>query len=293
MKFSTEQSNCIVCGSDKKRVLLNLDFLKQFENALHLVRCALCNFEYIGTHPGKNPLKNIYGQTYFENGYLRFEQNRILQASVYVEIIRNLSVQETPAKLNVLDIGTGLGYFLMLLAKSHYRIHGVESSDFARTYAKEKFNLNIEERMEDLPDIKYDFITLWDVLGHVEDPTSCINYCSSHLKEAGYLIIKFPNFCSNRHKFNFLLAKYRHINSIHAPTVIWRFSRSSIQQFLERFGFRIEKVETVGQPLLRICNALGWKLKTVRFVTGAIDVLTNNRQEIIAYARNSTNVTTI
>jgi 2-polyprenyl-3-methyl-5-hydroxy-6-metoxy-1,4-benzoquinol methylase len=249
---------------------------------MNMVRCLSCDLEYIDPYPAKEALDNLYNEDYYNNGYLKLRDRRILQAEYYLNILKNLNNTDSE-KLKILDIGTGLGYFLILAGKSNYKVWGIETSEFARKYSNENFGLNILSSLNELPDTKFDFITFWDVLGHIDNPDTYLNYCKEHIAKTGYLIIKFPNFNSCWHRINFLMAKYRHVNTVHAPTIIWRFSVSTIKKFLNNFGFRIVKIDTIQQTAPP--QKQNWKLNLIHLFARIIDYLTNNRQEIIIYAK--------
>ena len=283
IEYQLQPSDCIICGNNKTKTILELDFLKEYENRINLVRCSSCKLEYLNPLPAKETFKNIYNEYYYKNGYINLQTKRISQASSHLDKMQRLNASK-PEKINVLDIGAGTGYFLMLAKQLNYNIYGIETSDFAREYAKENFRIDSKSCLKDLPDIMYDFITFWDVLGHINNPDIYLGYCKSHLKKSGYIIIKFPNFHSCYYRFNFLLAKYMHINTIHTPTIIWRFSCHSIKKYLSKFGLKVGKIETV-------CNksktkTQNWKINTIYSVIQLADQITNNHREIIAYARH-------
>jgi len=284
MNTFTMTANCIVCGNNQKEILLDLSFLKELQASMSLVSCVQCGFEYIDPHLTASVAKDFYNEEYFQNNYLNYEDQRLQQFELLHKRLIKHGIIASGNSLNVLDIGAGAGYFLKLIKdKYDANIYGVEPSLFARNYAKKRFGVECFQDISKLQDTAFDLITFWDVIGHVNNPVDYLTFCREHIKDQGYLVIKFPNFGSSWHRFNFFLSKWRHVNSIHVPTIIWRFSKATISRFLDRFGFTIEMVETIKQPLLG--SVLSWKLKSVRFLTTMIDEITNNRQEIIFYAR--------
>jgi 2-polyprenyl-3-methyl-5-hydroxy-6-metoxy-1,4-benzoquinol methylase len=284
VKALTAPSDCIVCGNPGKKVLLDLRSLKILPQAMYLVKCRQCGFEYIDPHPTGNVVEELYNEGYFRDGYLNHENRRIQQCELLHKRLLERGIMDSSHSLNVLDVGAGVGYFLRLARDTcGANVYGVEPSSFARTYARRKFGIDCFSDISGVEDTTFDVITFWDVIGHVDSPQDYLAFCRDHIKDSGYLVIKFPNFGSCWHRFNFLFSKWQHVNAIHAPTIVWRFSKSTISRFLERFGFRIEATETVTQPQLN--GFLSRKRRAARCFTTIVDEVTSNRQEIIIYAR--------
>ncbi|MDB0026863.1 class I SAM-dependent methyltransferase, partial [Polaribacter sp.] len=68
----------------------------------------------------------------------------------------------------VLDIGAGTGDFLQACKKNYWKVAGVEPSLKAREIAKSK-NVLLEKDLSFFKGQKFDVITLWHVLEHVEN----------------------------------------------------------------------------------------------------------------------------
>ncbi|MEJ0054530.1 MAG: class I SAM-dependent methyltransferase [Bacteroidota bacterium] len=90
----------------------------------------------------------------------------------------------------LLDVGCGTGHFLNHCSKSGVNAFGVEPSPDARAAAQ---NNQIVESLEQLPDIKFNVITLWHVLEHVYDLEATIIQLKTRLAENGTIFIAVPN----------------------------------------------------------------------------------------------------
>lgn len=98
---------------------------------------------------------------------------------------------------SLLDVGCGSGSFL-LCAESHgLRCAGLDIGKAAIERARERLSPRarlIHGSFEDIPnEAKFDIITLWDVLDHLEAPLAALNRLREHLSPAGVLIVRVRN----------------------------------------------------------------------------------------------------
>jgi SAM-dependent methyltransferase len=98
----------------------------------------------------------------------------------------------------LLDMGAGLGFFLMLMARHpNWQSYGCEISSAAVRYARGTLGLaNIECTKLDeskWPDNSFDIITMWDVLDHIPHPDPLLRRCHALLKDGGCCFIRVPN----------------------------------------------------------------------------------------------------
>ena len=124
----------------------------------------------------------------------------------------------------VLDIGAGTGDFLQACKKNHWKVAGVEPSLKAREIAKSK-NVLLEKDLSFFKGQKFDVITLWHVLEHVENLEAYTQSLKDLLKENGTLLIAVPNYKS----FD---ATYYGVfwAAFDVPRHLWHFSQTSIQK---------------------------------------------------------------
>lgn len=138
------------------------------------------------------------------------------------------------------DFGCGTGAFLNLLKNKGIDISGLEINRSARVEAEKKLNQKILSPNELNTDKnKYDLITLWHVLEHIEDFESVIQNLRSKLNNGGLLVIAVPNFNSfDAYWYKSYWAAYdtpRHIN---------HFSRGTFCLISEKYNFDL--IETKG-----------------------------------------------
>lgn len=103
----------------------------------------------------------------------------------------------------VLDVGSGFGCFVLAARKQNYDVYGAEIDDIMFQTSRKRLRLdNIdneiikksEENKLPYDSEKFDIITLFNVLEHVEDIRLFLNECNRVLKKKGKLFIWGPNY---------------------------------------------------------------------------------------------------
>jgi 2-polyprenyl-3-methyl-5-hydroxy-6-metoxy-1,4-benzoquinol methylase len=124
----------------------------------------------------------------------------------------------------VLDFGAGTGDFLKVCKNNKWKVLGIEPSLDARKIAEKK-GIYLKENLSDIDNQRFDVITLWHVLEHVEDLRDTIKMLTSLLKPQGRIVIAVPNFKSSDATF------YKeHWAAFDVPRHLWHFSQTTIQK---------------------------------------------------------------
>lgn len=147
-----------------------------------------------------------------------------------------------PATL--LDIGTGTGYFPAHMARYGTQVWAVEQDEDARTCAETKHHIRPWASLSEatLANHSLEVITLWHVLEHLPHLDEHLQKISDKLSENGLLVIALPNPLSWDATFY-----QKEWAGYDVPRHLWHFSSDSIQQLLDRHGFRL--VKTRPMPL--------------------------------------------
>lgn len=100
---------------------------------------------------------------------------------------------------SVLDAGCGSGYGSKILSAVAKKVVGVDSCEEAIEYAKGRYqNPNIEFVHEDIMcignDEKFDVITCFEFIEHVNDPKGFIDMANGLLNEGGLILLSVPMF---------------------------------------------------------------------------------------------------
>lgn len=118
------------------------------------------------------------------------EQNR---AEVAAEQVRFLDGQFDVGR-RLLDVGAGDGAFVRQAAKSEWTATGL---DPAAPKWREGSGELLRGVIDDLPDDRrFDIVTLWDVIEHLEAPMTVLKQAVNKLVPGGYLVVETGNYQS-------------------------------------------------------------------------------------------------
>lgn len=125
-----------------------------------------------------------------------------------------------------LDIGAGLGQFVMLLRQQGATALGIEPSALRRAYAAEQFGLDLAAELVDDQvwqsryGAAFDLVTLWDVIEHVDCPRTTLAGAVALLKPGGLLCLDTPD---------------RSVRSYRLSQLSYRLSGGTLPLFLPGF----------------------------------------------------------
>ncbi len=194
-------NTCPWCGKPTNHLFMKVKdyFLTQEE--FELYQCDQCGLVF--TEP--RPAPDVIGNYYKSDKYYSHQQNaigfipRIYELVKIVNLKRkaNIALDVLP-KGRLLDIGCGVGDFLLQIKKLGWDIMGVEPSEQARTIAESRLGFKplLPSEYSSLPDQSFDVITMWHVLEHVDDLKFQTKELKRLLKPGGRLIIALPNYQS-------------------------------------------------------------------------------------------------
>jgi ubiquinone/menaquinone biosynthesis C-methylase UbiE len=96
----------------------------------------------------------------------------------------------------LLDVGCGKGFFLKY-AKKSYETYGIDISEFAIEKSRERLD-SPRLYVGDVTHLAFsagyfDIVTCFDVLEHVDNPTTAVKECERVLAGNGLLIVSVPN----------------------------------------------------------------------------------------------------
>lgn len=161
----------------------------------------------------------------------------------------------------ILDLGCGTGEFLNELKKNNCEVFGVDISKTATNVAKNVFKIKNIYTMScdeffNLPDLpKYDVITFFEILEHLDNPREFINKIKLLLEPHGFIAMSIPSrkrllpdFCS----WDF------------PPGHLTRWDKKSIQNFLQNNGFS-SQIVVYGEGFDYIFKEILLKIMDINF----------------------------
>ena len=124
--------------------------------------------------------------------YAQWQKELHIREILWRERVGMVSRHKSGGQL--LDIGTGDGFFLSLLG-TRYDISSTEISAEGASYANQRgFTPRIGDFLElDFADESFDVVTLWHVLEHVLQPGRLLRKIHNVLKADGILALAVPN----------------------------------------------------------------------------------------------------
>ncbi len=156
-------------------------------------RCPPCRILFADSVPGEESLKTRYEEAAPEFEFKYFESFKDLRARSFKRGLQTLRDFVKPGLL--LDIGTGLGFFLVEAQRSGWEAEGLEGSEKVARHARKVLKLSVRAGSVEEASSggkRYRVVTLWDVLEHLPDPKGTLCQIRSFLEEKGMVIIRTP-----------------------------------------------------------------------------------------------------
>ncbi|MBL0741768.1 class I SAM-dependent methyltransferase [Chryseolinea lacunae] len=237
-----ELKSCPVCHSSVFTPFLNCKDYTVSHETFQLVTCKTCSFTF--TNPVPDPER--LGDYYLSDTYISHSNKaKGLIDSVYilartftlkwkVKLITNHSLGKGR---QLLDYGCGTGDFLKAAKEQQWAVAGVEPSALARSQAEQSTQEKIATALPELTGKKFDVITLWHVLEHIDDLNECIQSLKQQLNDDGTLLIAVPNYeCWDGKHYQSHWAGYD------VPRHLWHFSRKTMDLLMTNNGLKIKNI---------------------------------------------------
>lgn len=103
-----------------------------------------------------------------------------------------------PKQTKVMDIGSGIGYYRKAFDEHGLDHYGIDLSTDIIAKCKEYFgfdtwHIELLKLEEVAGGKKFNMITMWDVIEHLEEPVKCVDYLKNFLTPDGVLVARTPN----------------------------------------------------------------------------------------------------
>ncbi len=236
-----EKIICPICDSVKIK-----EFLEK--NNCDLYECAGCGLVFV--YPIPKNLDEIYDKEYFfkqkENGgnafgYTDYEKDKEPMKDIFINYLEQL--EKLARGRNIFDVGAATGYFLDLARARGWNTAGVELSPYAAEIGQNKGHEIFQSRLLDLNiEDKFDIVTMWDVLEHLDEPEKYLSMVNAILKKGGLLVI---NTIDKKSWWARFWGKKWH--AIVPPEHLFYYSRKNLDILLKKSGFEISRIKKVGK----------------------------------------------
>ena len=189
------------------------------------------------------PVPKNLEEYYKSDNYISHTDSKKSFFDKIYQFVKNVTLQKKLDLINsfgsenntILDVGAGTGDFLKTCLQKKWNVFGIEPNQQAREVAKEK-GIVLHNDLGAYSNKKFDIITLWHVLEHVENLSEFISQLDNLLSENGKLIVAVPNYKSDDANY------YKEFwAAFDVPRHLWHFSQQSISKIFTAKNFVVEK----------------------------------------------------
>lgn len=185
-----DKSTCECCLSK------NIGVLGKHSNYNHFI-CNDCRFEFF-VHEGIATDNRLYENDgdYADDLAVSGNYHDLLQWQHLIALKHLIKCKnESPV---ILDVGCFNGFFVKKLCAMGYDAYGIDFNKKAIEFGTARYDLGKRVAVKDINELvhekkKFDAITLFDVIEHVESPRELLLSLKGLLREGGVLILSTPN----------------------------------------------------------------------------------------------------
>lgn len=236
---------CPVCGGSELLSYLSCKDYLTTQEIFDICRCSKCGFALTQDFPSEDEI----GKYYEASAYVSHSDTHKGIINTLYHWVRKIALKSkaktvinyAPEKTGtLLDIGSGTGYFLNKMKSKNWVVTGIEKSEQARKYAKDKFDVDCQDSVSlyDIPSQTKDVITMWHVLEHLEHLNDVMDRLHELLKDNGTAVIALPN------KESFDAVHYKENWAAYdVPRHLWHFSPSDFEYLAKKHHFEIVAVK--------------------------------------------------
>jgi glycosyltransferase involved in cell wall biosynthesis len=242
--------NCPICGKDK-----GLKFLIQHSNSgveSALFECRYCKVQF--WEPFQGPGKEWYEKS---NALARIDILKpTVKKSYHKEFLKrhkNFSKNE-----KIIDFGCGAGDLIGVLRKKGCNAWGVDVDEGAVKIAKKHFGANdlygmsFEKFFAKNTKEKFDIITLFEVLEHLDNPLEVIYNLEKLLKPNGKIVLSTPS----RNRILANLASWDF-----PPHHLSRWNKEAVSSLFNKVNLRVSYIKYLNEFNI-ILEAINEKIRT-------------------------------
>lgn len=256
-----QNDSCTLCHATNS---LEISLIDRDGAPLRTVICQGCGLLYTSPRPSQEQLSSYYRDHYrlsYKGSYAPKRKHIIRAGRVALHRLQQIEDLIKP-EISVLDVGAGGGEFAYLLQSRGCHVTGIEPNKGYCNHACQHYHVDIRNHMVqemELPEERYQLITMYHVLEHIEDFPNTLIKLRRLLHPKGTLVVEVPNaeaVCQNPG------------NKYHAAH-IYNFSPKTLAMAGQKVGLAPESIQTSqdgGNLLIRFR-----RLDSVPNVAGLID----------------------
>lgn len=226
-------ARCIVCGDCPEPRLEGEDY--------RIVRSPGCGLEWRTSFPDDAELATLYGGDYFQrwgiDGPEALARVRAAKVASFDGFLDALPCRGG----RLLDVGCAFGFGLRAAQERGFEPWGIDVNEEAIAQAAEEFGDHVAVgalESDVLPGLRFQVITMIDVLEHVPDPESLLRAARRRLAPKGMLLAVLPNAASTVRRL--LGRRWPH----YAPEHLYHWTPGSLRRFLESRSWSVAELRT-------------------------------------------------
>jgi 2-polyprenyl-3-methyl-5-hydroxy-6-metoxy-1,4-benzoquinol methylase len=228
----SEDIRCCVCDNVNPEKFS----LKYQKDSFAVVVCDICSLHFIPPFYRKQiqytQYKNadVTAAVRLGNNWVKIQRHKL----------RFQFIKKYIKQGKLFDLGAGWGHFMLAGKELGYDVYGVEIAEQPYMYCVNDLKLPVDhiDFFEMDESKKFDVITMWDVLEHIDKADVFLDKCARLNKSGGYLFLQVPqidSFFAKKHRDNWKMMGLDHVNY---------FSRKTITQILEKNGYEVVRIKS-------------------------------------------------
>ena len=227
-----DEANCCVCNNSDPK-----EFKVKYQKENYSVcECNKCSFVFIPPFFRKQISyenykdENVAIAVRNGNNFVKIERHKL----------RYTLIKKYKPSGSLFDLGAGWGHFMLTGQQLGYDVYGIEISEQPYLYSKNDLKLPVDhiDFFEMKEDKKFDIITMWDVLEHIDKADPFIEKCARINSKNGYIVIQVPqidSYFAKKYKDEWKMMSLDHVNY---------FGKKTITQLLNKHGYEVECIKS-------------------------------------------------
>ncbi|MBK5284872.1 MAG: methyltransferase domain-containing protein, partial [Bacteroidia bacterium] len=226
--------SCLLCGSE------NLSDLKKYSKH-YLIQCDNCGFVFSRKKPSLRELHGLYDTYPIHQTISPITLKRYDVLLDYFELFRQTN--------NLIDVGSGDGYFLEHAKQRGWNVFGTEFSE-AKVATNRDKGITMHMGVLDVQNYSpgfFDVIVSIEVLEHINSPLEEISKFQYLLRPGGIVYVTTPNFNS----ISKLLLR-KNWNIVFYPEHLSYYTKKTLRLLFLKSGFYAASLRTTGISFSRV-----------------------------------------
>lgn len=249
-----EEVVCPICDQPPQAKLVY-----RRDNGVTIWQCPACEVMYASPRFSEEALLAIYETPDFFPAadlekFANFSHEKWQASGAETYVVSALKAANIKKYLapgdRILDVGCGIGLFVLEGRHQGFRTEGVEPSRMLTDIARARIGIDIHNQLiEDFsPGYRFHGVGLWDVLEHVYDPLRILKRCFELTEDNGYIFVSVPNFAGLADRLQTMLHRIRlrrcGFKHFGFPWHVYSYNRRSLGLLLAKAGYTLVSFET-------------------------------------------------